>query len=365
MRFRDKMDFMRVLLFSIILIFALRLNGQTGDSAILVLQSNSYDFGRIIVDKGIVSHTFHFNNGGNIPFKLTNVRTTCGCTAPKWTNEWVAPGEEGSVTVDFDPTAKIGAFHKTIQIQSTASNANMFVTISGTILPALKKEELNFKIGELSVKSTHLNFGYLFKGNTGIELLSVANTTTKPIQIGFENTPDYIRLIAVPAILQPGEYGQIEVQYCTEQINDWDVIIDQIALKINDKVEKNSILTLTANIREDFSKYTDEQLFSAPVAKYASMSYSFDTISNSTPVECQFSIKNEGQSDLVIRAVKPSCGCTAVKPEKSILAPGDSTFIDAVFHPEDRTGDFKSGITVITNDPKLYKQYLWLEGYIR
>jgi hypothetical protein len=356
---------MRVYFILSLIILTSAVFGQPCDSALLVLSDNSHDFGRISVDKGVVSHTFIFTNAGNKPLQVTNVRTTCGCTIPFWTSEQVAPGSEGSIKVEFDPTNNIGAFHKTIQILSTASNTNMFVTISGTVIPAIKKEELKFKIGDLSAKTNYLNFGYLFKGNTGIELLTIANTTPVPLQIGFKNVPDYIRILAIPATLQPGEYGQLEVQYCTERTNDWDVILDKIALVINGKTDSKSMLTVTANIREDFSKFTDEQLFSSPVASYSSLTHNFDTIKADAPVECRFLLKNEGQSELIIRAVKPSCGCTAVKPEKNVLAPGDSTYLDAVLHPEGRAGDLKSGITVVTNDPKLYKQYLWLEGYIR
>ncbi len=356
---------MRAYIFCIILFFSVRASGQPADSAVMVIPENSHDFGRITVDKGIVSHTFSFKNGGNKAFQLTNIRTTCGCTVTSWTKEAVVPGGKGEITVEFDPANKIGAFHETMQIQSTASNANMFLTISGTVLPVLQKEELNFKIGEVSVKTSHINFGYLFKGNTGIELLTIANTTSKPLQIGFDQVPDYIRLLAIPTILQPGEYGQIEVQYCTGRTDDWDVIIDQIGIVINGKPDIKSMLTITANVREDFSKYTEEQLLTSPVASYNSLNYVFDTILSDDPVEGRFLVQNKGKSDLIIRAVKPSCGCTAVKPEKNILAPGNSTYIDAVFHPKGRSGDFKSGITVVTNDPKLYKQYLWLEGYIQ
>jgi hypothetical protein len=75
-------------------------------------------------------------------------------------------------------------------------------------------------------------------------------------------------------------------------------------------------------------------------------------------------LKNSGKTDLKIRAVKASCGCTVAAPEKNVLAPGESTFIDAIFDPTGRTGEFKNGITVVTNDPAHYKKYLFVEGYI-
>ncbi len=356
---------MRIFPVLIVLFCTTALRGQSGDSSLLILPENSYDFGRIMVDKGVVFHSFVFRNEGTIPLQITNIRTTCNCKISDWTREPVPPGKEGTITVEFDPMNKVGAFHKTIQIQSTASNPNMFLTIRGTVVPPVKKEPLLYKIGELSVKTTHLNFGFLFKGNTGIELLTVANMTSNPLKLAFDSVPEHLYFKAIPPVLQPGEYGQVEVIYNTNLIDDWDVVVDPVRLEINGRKVENALLTVTANIREDFSGYTPDQINNAPVAYFKNLKNTFDTLSEKNPVECRFMLVNTGKSDLIIRAVKPSCGCTAVKPEKSILAPGDSTYINAFFHPEERIGEVKTGIKVVTNDPQLYKQYLWIEGYIK
>ena len=38
-----------------------------------------------------VEHVFEFENVGNEPLILSDVRTTCGCTAPEWPREPIAP----------------------------------------------------------------------------------------------------------------------------------------------------------------------------------------------------------------------------------------------------------------------------------
>jgi hypothetical protein len=356
---------MRVTLLLLFLVQSLRIFAQPADSAFMVLPLNSFNFGLIQQDKGNVSHSFSFRNTGDIPLVITHIRTTCACIIPDWTREPVLPGKEGSITLSFDPKEQKGAFFKTIQVQSNAINANMFLTINGNVVRAVKKEELHYKIGALCTKSDYINFGYLYKGSTGSETLIIANTTQSALQISFDSVPRHLEIEANPATLLPGEFGQIEVHYYPDSIDDWDVVIDQVAVMLNGKYNKNSKLTITANLREDFSKFSPEQLLTAPVASYKSIDHKLDTITGDKPVVCRYMLSNTGQSDLVIRAVKTSCGCTAVKPQKSILNPGDSTFIEAVYNPGEHTGDFKNGITVITNDPKLYKQYLWLNGYIK
>ena len=365
MRFSEKTRGMRALIAFIFITIHTILSGQNQENAILVLPVNSFDFGPIPEDKGKVNHKFFFTNAGTEPLIINNVRTTCGCTVPSWTKDPVLPGNEGFIDIEFDPKGRPGAFHKTVQIQSAAQNANMFLTISGMVMPPPERVDLPYKLGDLHVKSNHVNLGYLYKGDTGSENLIVANHTSHDIEVGFIEVPPHIMLFSDPQVLHPEEYGQIEVRYNTEKIDDWDVVVDQIPVIINGKRNSNVKLTVTANIREDFRSLTQEQIAIAPIATYTADSMNYDTITRNDPVEYKFLVRNDGQSDLVIRAVKASCGCTAVKPAKNILAPGDSAYIDAVFYPEGRSGDFKNGITIVTNDPRLYKKYLFLEGYIK
>jgi hypothetical protein len=339
--------------------------GQNQGNAILTWQVNSYDFGRIMEKNGKVLHRFLFTNTGTDPLLITNVRTNCGCTVPIWSKNPVLPGNEGFVEVEFNPEGHQGAFQKTIQVQSTAQNSNMFLTVKGTIIPPVELENLPYKLGDLYAKSNHINLGYLYRGDTGIETLIVANTTSHTIDIDFGSVPAHIDLKAVPKVLQPGEFGRIEIQYWTKKLDDWDVVIDQIPVILNNIKSDDVKLTITANIREDFRNLTQEQITNAPVAKYTNDVFNCDTISQDDQVETRFLVRNNGKSDLVIRAVKPSCGCTAAKPVKNILAPGDSAYIDAVFDPKGRSGAFRNGITIVTNDPIHYKKFLFLEGYIK
>jgi len=356
---------MKYILFMAILLSTLNLNGQGKEGAVLFLESNSYDFGRVREDNGMISHTFTFSNTGNLPLVLNNVRSTCGCTTPKWSREPIPPGEHGYLTVEFDPKNRFGSFHKTIQLQSTAINNNMFVTLMGNVLPPLKEEKLMYTIGRLSVKSKHINFGYIFKGKTGIQTLTIANHTDSAMYIEFKDVPSHMIVYLYPSILKPGEYGQIEIHYNSNLIDNWDVVIDRLSLSINGAEVKKDKFAVTANIREDFSGLTNEQLKNAPIACFDNKGYTFDTIIIDKPVKCSFKLKNNGKSDLIIRALKPSCGCTITKQKRKILPPGASTKIKAVFDPKGKSGSFKNAITVITNDPISYKQYLIAEGYIK
>jgi len=83
--------------------------------------------------------------------------------------------------------------------------------------------------------------------------------------------------------------------------------------------------------------------------------FDFGTAAHGSVVKHSFRIRNEGQEPLVIQFVKASCGCTAAQPAKSLLAPGESTTIEAAFdtakkHPSRSKQRFSNTITVRHND---------------
>ncbi len=74
-----------------------------------------FDFGEIVQGEK-VTHTFSFQNTGKHPLKLTQVKPSCGCTAPNWSRELIPPGKEGFVEVTFDSSGKSGMQNKSITV---------------------------------------------------------------------------------------------------------------------------------------------------------------------------------------------------------------------------------------------------------
>ncbi len=99
----------------------------------IAFAENMFDFGDITQgDK--VEHVFEFENIGNEALILSDVRTTCGCTAPEWPREPVAPGATASVKVVFNSTGKIGIQNKVITVMSNAVNNPARVKIVTNVL---------------------------------------------------------------------------------------------------------------------------------------------------------------------------------------------------------------------------------------
>ena len=100
----------------------------------MTFEEESYDFGDINQgDK--VEYVFNFENTGDAPLIITNIKVTCGCTATDWTRDPIPPGEKSSITVKFNSTGKLNKQNKVITIVSNASNPIPQVKIVANVLP--------------------------------------------------------------------------------------------------------------------------------------------------------------------------------------------------------------------------------------
>lgn len=102
-----------------------------------------------------------------------------------------------------------------------------------------------------------------------------------------------------------------------------------------------------------------------PVAQTDETLYNFGATYSGTPVKHTFRIKNAGTAPLIIGAVQTSCGCTAAKPTKSTVAPGDVSEILVTFDTRADNGPAMRVITVATNDPKHQQLQLTLKGDVK
>ncbi|MFQ6101675.1 MAG: DUF1573 domain-containing protein [Anaerolineae bacterium] len=92
-------------------------------------------------------------------------------------------------------------------------------------------------------------------------------------------------------------------------------------------------------------------------------------------ISATFTVRNAGQSDLTITGLVTTCGCTTAVLETAqgtspvfganlaenptdwsvVLAPGEEASLvatfDLLFHGPDATGEFRRGISVVSNDP--------------
>ena len=325
-----------------------------------------YDFGKFKEADGKVTHSFEFVNTGGSDLIIQNVTASCGCTAPSWTHEPVPPGGKGFVAATYNPAGRPGSFRKYITVASNSNPGSVRLTITGEVEPKPRtiEDEYRYAMGPMRLKSNHLAFGNLKNTATSEKRLEVINNSEDPVNIEFERVPGHITIKAQPATIKPGEKGFIVASYNAPERNDWGFVIDRMGVKINGVSERNYSLVVSANIEEDFSSLSAEELAKAPVLGVDNPEFKFGKIQQGEKVEHIYVLTNSGKSDLKIRKVSASCGCTAVQPEKRVIAPGESVNIKTVFNSAGKMGNQNKTVTIITNDPRKSKMVLWVKGEV-
>lgn len=95
------------------------------------ISEESFDFGKIPQGKPVL-HTFKVTNSASVPYKLTNVQASCGCTTPEWEKDKLMnPGESSNIKVGYNAAAE-GNFTKNITI-TYCDTLSKVITIKGEV----------------------------------------------------------------------------------------------------------------------------------------------------------------------------------------------------------------------------------------
>jgi len=164
--------------------------------------------------------------------------------------------------------------------------------------------------------------------------------------------------------LKPGQKGLVIGTYDATKTDGWGYVNDMVKIKLNGVTQENVFYYVSANLVEDFSSLTKDELASAPVFKSLTTTANLGKIKGSSQYDVEFKLTNEGKRDLIIRHIRSTCGCTAVQQENQGIGikPGESSSIKAVFNSGGYKGNVTKVIYVYTNDPKNSEVVLMLNA---
>jgi len=325
-----------------------------------------HSFGKINEVDGKVTHKFELVNTGGEALLIQNVTASCGCTAPSWTKEPIPPGGSGYVAATYNPAGRPGSFRKYVTVVSNSNPGSARLTIAGEVIPKPKtvEDEYRYGMGNLRLKSNHLAFANINNSQKTEKKMEVINNSEENIKVEFLKIPSHITIKAEPSTLKPNQKGVIVATYDATSKNDFGFLIDRVSISVNGVSDRNYSMVISANVEEDFSNLTPEQLANAPAIEIGDPEFNFGQLNQGEKVEHSFVLKNNGKSELVIRKIKASCGCTAVQPEKKIVGPGESISLKTIFNSAGKVGNQNKTVTIITNDPKNSKTILWVKGEV-
>jgi len=137
---------MKLLQLSLFLCFSQMLFAQVADKAKTTSQP-ALRFNVLEIERQDIPYgsedlfVFEFKNTAKKAAVITNVQTSCGCTAADRPETPVGKGKKGVIKVHYD-TKRIGAFTKTITVFSNVGDP-IVLTIKGTVLTPSESPVIN------------------------------------------------------------------------------------------------------------------------------------------------------------------------------------------------------------------------------
>jgi hypothetical protein len=109
----------------------------TGDAdnslPVIAFEKDYHDFGRLVNGEK-VTIGFKFRNNGKSDLVISQVKTGCGCTVPKFPREPIKPGEGGLIQVSFDSTGRNGIQNQTVTVVSNCQPNQTILRIKAMII---------------------------------------------------------------------------------------------------------------------------------------------------------------------------------------------------------------------------------------
>lgn len=326
------------------------------------------NFQQIKETNGEVKCSFLYENKSKVPVIIVSVENTNRSVRIVAKNDTIHPKGKGEILATLNPRNLSGIFEHTITVKTIESGKKYDypLKIKANIepRPRAKEEIYGMMEGNIRYKTNFIRFNNLHPNSVIVDTFAVYNVWGNTMTFTHGLLPASIEIVSMPQKLEPQEEGKIVFKFSAAAKNDWGNIYDRFVINTNDTIRPDKTFNVSGEILDDFTSWTPQQLANAPKASFETTEYQFGTRTEGEEVTHDFVITNTGKSMLHIHKLKSSCGCTAVKPEKEELNPGESTAIKVVFRTRNKTGNQKPTIDVILNDPTQPKITLILTGYV-
>jgi len=172
--------------------------------------SPKISFERTVCDLGRVglgsknSCEFRFTNTGQGPLKISNIKSTCGCTVAQLDKKEYAPGESGTIKVSYTAPNTTTAAQKSIYVSSTdKANPNVRLTIKAEVVQIVQAlpAKLNLSLREKGLGLNEITLHSL--DNQPFSIRSLASTNCNCITA--DTDPNISKIKGVTVNGQPYE----------------------------------------------------------------------------------------------------------------------------------------------------------------
>ncbi len=343
---------MRQILIVILLFISTVLSAQQESK--IKFNKTSHYFGTFPKSKGKVSHTFEFTNMADQPVVITNVKSSCGCTATDYTRQPVLPGAKGYVKLRFDPARFSGYFSKKVSVYNSLGTQPDYLTVSGRIRINHKvSDSFQYFIGDIKADNKLIAFGDIEKQDHIISReIKMINIMRDSIKVRLVSHPEWLNACEITKEdLTQGDNTRLVAKVKASELPQWGSLNGNVKLEVKrgGKVEVKEI-PLSINLIDSFSTLNAEQKAMQPKIATETDTLNLNFKNDKKTVKKIF-LHNRGQSDLIIRNVQSTNEDVIIKKFDAIIRSGEKGKM-FLFCSSDNA-PFE--VVVWSNDPDSYK----------
>ena len=234
-----------------------------GGDSILSFSSKVIDFGTIYESDSALTISFPFRNSSKVRQVLQSISANCGCIYSHCKKYEYDPGEEGVLSVRFNPKGYSGTVDKNIFVYAMAaedfySDINgerkpsalvAKLTLLGNVVDRDEWRHLPVVMGSLRLKRKTVAFEPVKPGASPQMRIMCANVGTQPLRLSSVLLPEFATFTTEPAEIAPGEEGDIVITIDGNKLPEdckgkYSILVDGVEGRVSDRtieirIEKN------------------------------------------------------------------------------------------------------------------------------
>ena len=301
-----------------------------------------------------VTVEFELKNRLSREIKISQVRTSCGCTTVDYPKNDIDGDASFTVRATYD-AKQMGHFQKQIGVYTEGSNTPLMLTLKGVVVDEVVDFAGDYPItmGDLLVDLNEIEFDDVNRGDMPMAKIHILNNTDNTVQPVVMHLPNYIKAEISPSRIRAGRSGVAIITLDTRGISDYGLTKTQVFLGKNpgDRVAPNKRIEISAVLLPNVSDLNDYQLAQAPHIELSATTLNLGPFNGKKKLKGEIDIQNTGKSTLDITKLQMYTVGLQLSLNKTKLAPGEYAKLKITAVERDLRLVKSPRILMITNDP--------------